>query len=387
MLHRENYNGNGAASDDAYQRRQALNEAERRKVEEERLAVKEERHRDQLDGMKKAHEADLRALKMEMMALMQTSKPAGPDPMVQMLIELQKQAAEDKRAAAAQAAEDKRAAAAQLAEDRRAAEVRQAASDARFEKMMEKLTERKPEKDPLEAFEKIASIMKKNGDNGGSDSIAPMMKMMHNMAEMNTTTVGAAMDFVNMAADMQMGGRDTESPVVKAIEAGVKGLGALAKGASIRRVAPPQQPMPQVPPTFEQQATAQRVAPAPVPAQAKAPAAPAGLGTVVDQAIAAIKDKLPPEYIAKILVDHYNDPAILKLLMEFNGDFEKALQSRLNNWGNLHPENNAYLKTLFDAVEAEAISRGLIQPDDAEAQEADEPEEDAEVEGDDRDTE
>ncbi len=343
------------------QRLQGALEQEKRKLEEERLAIEREKHRDQIDALKKSHEADMRSLKSEMMAEIQRNKPTGPDSSVVMFETMMKMQSESAR----QAAEDRREREKIAADDRRAAEARQAANDERFNRLLEKMSDR-PKEDPLAMITKVTELMGKNG--GGNE------KMMHTMMETMGTINGVAMDFVEHAANMQLGAREEkESPIVKGIEAAVKGLGAMARGAQ-QRPAPQQFQQPHQPPTFEQQARQQQM-PSSVPpgqpgssaAMPQSPPAPAPAqpqATVLEQIEFGIWQKAPIAQVANAIVNHLQDPSIQAALFEAGMDFDVLINNRLGVWSKQHVDNEAYLKLLTDEVEKQLRAAGHIPPED-----------------------
>jgi len=356
-------NGDGAGG------RLAALEAERRRNEDERLSNAKERHRDELGAIQKAHEADMRALKLEMMAALQSQKASGPDPTSTLMMEMMKQQAEDRRAAAVQAAEDRRA---QLAAQERA--------DARFLLMIEKMSTPKVEKDPLDTFKTIAEIIGSKKNNDGI--VEAQTKMMHSMSDMMSQQVGVAMDFVSAAADLQLGQQGEKEPGwVKGLESVVKGIGAFAKGAQVNKMAPQQ--LPPQPPPYEQQALG------PPPAQPRAPrppAPPVPVPPAIDQFETAIKwgntpSQLPVEQIAQSLLENLKDPSIMNAMAEVGWDFEALVQKRLGAWAAENPGNAQYLVALIAAVKKQFVAAGMMEGDDApQAQQPAQGEEDAEYE-------
>lgn len=339
--------GNGAgatAINFDLQRAQHATETERRKVEEERLANERQKHRDELESMKKSHDADMRALKLEIMGTVQ-ARPVGPDPAIAFLSKMMEMQA------AAQAAAEARA-----AEDRREARLAQERAEARFAALLEKISER-PKEDPLATISKVAEILNKNDKGHGNEAQLAMMK---SMAEMSNLQVGTAMDFVQAAAELQLGQQGEKEPGwVKGIDRLVKGVGAMARGSLARQPVVVQQPQaPAVPQTFEQQAKQ-------IP-----PAAPPVPPSVIDQFEAAIRNKVAIADIAGKLLEHFQDPSIQAALAEpgVDGDFEKLIQKRLGNWHNIAPENAEYLKALFVEIENRLIAAGVIDGDEPEAE-------------------
>jgi len=335
----------GGASGELFGRGAAALEAERRALEQQRRDLDLEKHKAEMVNVQKAHEADLRAFEAKFTAALSQAKPSGPDPMVQMLIEMTKQAAEDRRAAQAQQAEDRRAA---LAAQERA--------DARFMVMIEKLNDKPKEKDPIETFKTFSELMGTKKDNG---IIEAQTKMMHSMSEMMGQQVSTAMDFVNAAADLQLGQRGEEEPSwLKGVDRLIKGVGAMAKA----RAPIPQGPPPQL---------AQGHHPQPQPQQPQQPRQPQQPPqetslTVVEQFEQAIRAKNPPEQIAKALITYAQEPSIQKALIESGGDFEAAFYKRLGNWHLEQPSNAEYLKALFAEVEKQLIAAGLVAPPEPE---------------------
>lgn len=350
-LNREQYSNVTEFSD----RARAL-EAERRLLEEKKLELEREKHKDQLDGLKKSHEADMRSLKSELMGAIQQTKPSGPDPMVAMLMEISKQQAEDRREAAKQAAED-----------RRVAQQIQAAAEARFLTMFEKMNDRPKEKDPLEMMKAFSELMGTKKDNGIIDA---QTKMMHSMSEMMGQQVNVAMDFVSAAADMQLGGQGEKEPAwIKGIDKLVKGVGAMARAQAAQPVAIPQPP--------QMAATAQYQQPQPnSPGSAAQPAKPQSKPaetdqSVIDQLELAIKARLDPKQVAEALVTHFKDETIQKALAEAGGDMEAALYARLGNWHNLAPSNAEYMKTLIAEIEKYLTKAGFIDDGDSDGEDED----------------
>ncbi len=363
------------AADGGWQVSARALENERRKLEEERLANEREKHRQELEGLKKAHEADMRSFKAEIMGELR-SKPTGPDPSITMMEALMRIQAEN----AKQAAEDRRERDKQAAEDRRASEERQARADERTNRMLEKLFER-PKEDPLAIIEKVTGLL---GKNNNADA---QMKMMASMAEMHSMQIGTAMDFIQASADLQLGAREKEeSPVIKGIEAVVKGIGSMAKGAQVKQAAAPQQfAQPQLPMTYEQQARAQQPAQQPAP-QAPAPVQQKPVPTILEQLENGIRGKAPIADVAQAIVNHIKDPSVMGALIEVGMDFRVLVNNRLGVWANEHVDNATYLQTLMVEVEKLMRTAGYLPPEEAPAgAPAGMVEEDAEVaeEGDD----
>lgn len=357
-LVRPDYAGASAQPVDAWRRDAAMLEAERRKIEDERLLNARERHKDELDSLKKSHEADMRALKTEMLGAIQQQRPSGPDASATMMLEMVKQAAEDRRAADVQ-----------RAEDRRLALATQERSDARFSAMMEKMFDR-PKEDPMTMLTKVVELVK-SGDKGNSNEA--QLKMMTSMAEMSSMQVGTAMDFVQAAADLQLGASgDKGNKWEKVADQVMKGIGALARGAAARQ--PPQFIAPQPPPTYEQQARQQPLPQGQQPQPQQPPKPPPEI-PVIQQFEDAIRAKTPIDTVATALLQHFLDPSIQQALMakDVEGDFEKLIYKRLGNWHLEDTRNAEYLKALFTEVEKRLIAANIIA--------ADEPEE----EGDDQD--
>lgn len=346
-----------AQYDDAspFGHRAAAIEAERRALEKEKLDAERERHRTSLDDIKRAHESELKSFEARMMGLIQ-SKPSGPDPVASMMMEIMKQQAEDRRLAAQQAAEDRRSAA-----------ERQDRADARFAQLLEKLSERK-ERDPLEMMEKAANLLGGKKDNGIVEAQA---KMMHTMTEMMGQQVGVAMDFVDAASKLQLGGGggDDEPKWLKGVERLVKGVGKMATAAQLRQ--PPQMmpppPPPGVPPHL-------RAAP-PLPPQVQQraqqqpqqpPPSQETQASVVQQLEAAIRARYDINQIVEALAKHLEDPTVQQFLEASDGDFEKAVYARLGPWANESAENAAYLKALFNAVKTKFGIEDEADGDDGE---------------------
>lgn len=290
--------------------------------------------------MRKEHENDLKTLKAEIKAEIQSKQlPQGPDPTLTLLMKMMESQAEDRRATAAQAAED-----------RRAAESRQLANEERFSRLLEKMVER-PKEDPLAVIEKVTGLLGKNNNNEAQ------MKMMHSMAEMHSVQMGSAMDFIQAAADMQLGNRgESESPIVKGIEAAVRGIGAMAKGAA-RRPIPQQQalPAPQQPAPAPAQSQAQPRPPAPPPP-------PQELPPVLVQIEWGIQGKHPPAAVVEAMMQHYDDPSIQGALAEYGMDFEAAIRGRLAKWIAESPENETYVQALCKELERRLAAAGLFDP-------------------------
>lgn len=340
-------------------------EAERRVLEKEKLDIERAKHRDELDSMKKAHDAELRSMKAELLAEIRGAKQQGPDPMIEMF----KQMSEDRRAAEARAAEDRRASEARAAEERKQQAEDRRASDARFERTLEKLTERK-ERDPLEVLSKAAEIMRPKGD----DSV--MMKTMHNMAEMQGSMVGAAMDFVEHASRMQLGGGggEDEPKWLKGIERLLKGVGKMAQAAQARQptfVSPPQPQIPSGMPPPPRGAQ-------PPPPPPRPPQPQETMASVIEQIEQAIRKHHSVDEVAVALIRYYNEPTIQKALKDAGGDYEKAFMQRLGPWVNESPKNAEYLQQLFEAVQRQAVSAGLSVADTGDGDEEDEGDEDEE---------
>jgi hypothetical protein len=322
-------------------------EAERRSIEKERLENEREKHRAELEAGRKQHEADMKALRAELLGEIRQSKPTGPDPANMMFMEMMKQSAEDRRAAALQAAEDRRAAA-----------DRDARANERFAALLEKLSERK-EKDPLDMVKSVVELVGKK-----SDGIEGTTKMMHSMMETMGTINNVAMDFVNHAASLQLGGGSDEPAWVKGVDRLMKGIAGFAKAQSMR---PPPVPAGGLPFGQPQQQQAQPPAP-PAPPQPR-PAQNETEASVLEQIELAIRAKISVNEIAKVLIQYFQDPSIQTALAESGGDFEAAVQKRLGKWVTEAPSNAEYMKSLFKEVEAQLVQAGFVAEDSAEPEE------------------
>jgi len=355
-VHSSEYGGEPAWQGRAHFAQMGALEAERRKLEDQRLENEKQRHRDEIDSLKKSHEADMRSFKAEILSEVR-SKPVdtGSNAIVEML----KAQAEDRREAAKQAAEDRRAAETRAAEERRAAEARQERADERMNKLLEKMSDR-PKEDPLAIIEKVSGLLGKNNNNDAT------MKMMGSMAEMHSMQIGTAMDFIEHAANMQLGGGGKdESPIVKGIEAAVKGVASMVRAGGAKR--PAQQfAQPQIPQTFDQQARQQQQ-----PQQAPPPP-PRDTRTILEQIESGIRGKFPIAQVADALFTHFNDPSIQTALLAAGGDIEALIQTRLGNWQSENPENKAYVDALFKEVETRAAAAGFFEEEPAPEEGADE---------------
>lgn len=315
-------------------------EAERRLLEKEKLDIERERHRAELDSIKRTHDAELKAVEARLDAKLAIAKqPAGPDPVMAVLTKIMEQQAEDRREAARQAAED-----------RRAAEARQEKADARFASVLEKMSERK-ERDPLEIIGKVAELIKPKGDD------TAMMKSVNNIIEMQGTMMGSAMDFVEHASRLAMGGEggEDEPKWLKGVERLVRGVGKMATAAQVSRPQLPQPPQmqgqPQQPPPRPQNPQPQQAPQQQQPNQSAL--------SVVQQIELAIKQKYDVTKIAAALLQFYQDESVQAALEESGGDFELLVQKRLGNWANESPENAAYIKKLFEEVQRQVQAAGF----------------------------
>jgi hypothetical protein len=362
-VHREAYDDGGPFSHKA-----GAIEAERRMLEKEKLDAERERHRTEMDGLKKSHDSELKSLESRLLAEIRSVKSTGPDP----TIEFFKQMSEDRRAQEARAAEDRRSAETRASEERKQASEDRRASEARFERLLEKLSERK-EKDPLEVLKTAAELVRPKNDDSA------MMKTVHNMVEMQSSMVGAAMDFVDHASRISLGagGGEDEPRWMKGIERLVKGVGKMATAAQMRQ---PVLQLPQQPAGQPQQPAGQQPAgqqPQPQGAPAQKPQQQTQL-SVIDQIEAAIRQRYDVKQIAGALIKFYQDQSIQSALEASGGDFELVVQKRLGNWANEAPENATYLKKLFEEVERQVSAAGFTAPDEDEG--GDEGGEDAQAE-------
>lgn len=375
IVHRESH-------DDAFGPRAGALEAERRKLEAEKLEAERDRHKTELSMREAAHKAEMAALESKLLSEIRSvkaEKPVGPDPL---LIKIMEQQAEDRRAAQQAAEENRRLererqdrADARAAEERRFERERQdkiearladdrRADAARFEKLFEKLTERK-ERDPLEMIEKVGAIVAKKGG-GDTDAI---MKSVHNMVEMQSAMMGSAMDFVQHASNLQLGGSEQEPSWVKGIDRLMKGIGKMA----MARAAPP----PVLSPAQQTVNASQPGQPA-RPAQQQPAEAP-----IIDQIIQAIREYRAPSEVAKALIYYYKDASIQQALAEAGGDPEQAFKNRLGNWVDENfNKNSPYMKQLIAELEKQLQAAGFYadEPEGAGQAEGDEGEEDAQVE-------
>lgn len=368
-------------------------EAERRKLESEKLEAERERHKADIAAREAAHKAEMSALKSDLMSeirMARSEKKDGPDPWV----EFMKLQTEERRAAETARKEDARLERerqdridARAAEDRKFERERQDRIDQRLsderradrdrtEKMLEKMASDK--KDPLEMLEKAASLLSKKG--GDSDV---MMKSMHNMMEVQSTVMGATMDFVEHAARLNLGGGDDEPSWVKGADRLIKGIGKIAQ-ATMKGgpVFPPQQ---QMPPQAQQPQHPQQPQPQQPqqPQQAQQPRPPQtnSADTVIDQMIGGIYAHYDVKMVAKALIVYYQDESVQRALAEAGGDPEKAILSRLGNWPNAAPQNAEYLKKLVEELKNQIQAAGFF--DDSGA--GTDPEDEGEDDGDDAD--
>jgi hypothetical protein len=351
------YGDDYSPSYDRDQRKQAALEAERRRLEQEKLELKDQRHREDLAAQQKIHEADMRALRAEISA--QLGAAARPDAGSTAMAEMMKMQVETARLAAAQAAEDRRAAEVRAAEDRRDALARQERNDDRFNKLLEKITDR-PKEDPLAVIEKVSALLGKN------NSSEAHQKMLHSMQEMHSMQIQTAMDFIQASSDLQLGGAgEKKSPSVEGIEAGLKGLGSMMRGAASQKRQPQQFAQPAVPQTFEQQARQ-----VPAGQQPKQPQGPQQAGesratptpTVLEQIRFGILGMAPVQQVAAAMIQHFKDPSIQAAISEANMDFERALATLMGNWPAEKPEHAQYMQALHVELESQLTAAGFFGP-------------------------
>lgn len=368
--HRQSYE----PGEEAFGPRAYALEAERRKLEADKLEAAREKHRAELEMVKQTHAAEMKALEARIESKL-SQKPTE-DSGSKMLLEFMKQQAEDRRAAAEAAREERRLERERLdklelrlAEDRRA-------DRERSDRLFEKLAERK-EKDPIELVKQVVELTGKKGNDA-----EVMMKSVHNMVEMQSSMMGAAMDFVDQASRLQLpGGGDNEPAWVKGVDRLIKGIGKMAMARG---------PAPVLPPA--RQVVNQQGQPQPAPGQPQSqPQQPQQVPPMIDQIEGAIRIHHPPDLVAKALVHYYKDPSIQSALAEAGGDFELAFKNRLKNWPDEAPENRAYLTQLVQALEKQLQSAGFYadDPPDEEGDESeggddegDETEDDSPDEGD-----
>lgn len=387
-LHRRDYE-----DESPFGAKAAAIEAERRKLEQEKLEAERERHRSELREAEKRHDAELKALEAKFDAKIAAARPTGPDPTQQLLVKMMEQQAEDRRQMEQRRLDDlkdarereerrererkeerereeRREEARQKEErDRQDRLERERREDQRLEReRLDKMLERMDggKKDPLEIAKQLTELVKSKGNDA---DVA--MKSLHNVLEMQSTVMGSAMDFVQAASTLQLGGGENEPGWLKGIDKLVKGFGkmALARPPQLPFNGTPQQPqMPQ----------GQR---APPPQQP--PAQPPAQPTIADQIAQGIREYHPPHLVAKAILAYYQDPSIQQLLIEAGGDFEAALLKRLGNWPNENAaKNQPYLAALVEALKKELEKAGYMEPDEPEtaAEDEDDEPEDAQVE-------
>jgi hypothetical protein len=320
-----------------------------------------------------AHKAEMAALKSELLGEIRQAraeKPTGPDP----IVEFMKMQGEERKAADARAAEDRRISEARAAEDRRLAEARQERADARFEKLLEKMSER-PKENPLEMAKQLIEITGKKGNDNEA-----MVKTVNNMVEMQSSTMGMAMDFVDHVSRMQLGGGagENEPGWVKGVDRLMKGIGkiALARPPQLPQLPQAQQPQqPQPNPQQPQQPPQQQ--PRPPQAETNLP--------VIDQVDQAIRALYEPKEVAKALIAYYKDESVQKALAEAGGDPEAALLKRLGNWPNAAPQNAEYLKKLLAELERALQAAGFFADDSADEGDDDKDDDEGEEDADEGD--
>lgn len=359
-------------------------EEERRRLEQEKLEAERERHRLEARDAERRHEAELKALELRFET--KFSKPTGPDPAQQLLTELLKQQAEDRRimeqrrlddAKAEREREERRererkedAERERAREERREREERERqdrlererredakAERERFEKVLERLGS--SQKDPLEMAKQLTELTKAKGNDA---DVA--MKSLHNVLEMQGTVMGSAMDFVREVSQVNLGGGEPEPGWLKGLDRLVKGFGKMALAA------PPQMPFQQgqrQPPAQQPQGQRQ-----PSPQQQQQQAVQEAQGTIADQIAQGIRDYHDPEMVAKAIVYYYRDPSVQQLVLEAGGDFEAALLKKLGNWPNENAsKNQPYLAALVRELQKQLVAVGHMEPDAPEGETVD----------------
>lgn len=377
----------------AFGPRAAALEAERRKLEAEKLDMERERHKAELVSREAAHKAEMAQLKSELRQEIQVAraeKPTGPDPMLEFM-KMQaadRQAAEDRRRADAQIERERQDRIdARAAEDRRLERERQdkmeqrmaddrRADRERTDKLFEKLSERK-EKDPMELVKQVTDLVGKKGDNSEM-----LMKSMNNMMEVQSTVMGATMDFVEHAARLNLGGGGEDEPGwVKGVDRLIKGIGKFAQAGAMRGPMFPQ------PPQVPAQAQGQQPQPQPQPPQGQAqqprPPQTDSNAPIIDQIIGGIFAHYDVKMVAKAIIAHYRDESVQRALAEAGGDPEKAILSRLGNWPGAAPQNAAYLAALKEELNNQLQQAGYFDEEEKPSAKASDEGEDADADADD----
>lgn len=228
-------------------------------------------------------------------------------------------------------------------------------------KLMEKPQDNVAEK----MFDKFERIIERT-----QASQVPQTTMLHTVMEAMSTITNSSLDLAERAADMGMnGGRPEDHPALKAIKEGVKGIGALMQG--YRAQVPGAPP----PPTLHSAPPA--LAAYPPPAAPQPNLAPAGSpmpgATVLEQLEYAIKSRVPPVEVAKVFVHAIamGEPSVRDALRANNDDPEQLIKARMGAFFLEHPEYLPYLKDLNAEVDKQGQAAGIFDPDEQDDDDAD----------------
>lgn len=348
-------------------------------VRRERAAA-EERHRQELDIIKRQNELALATLRAEM----QSAKPQGEDPMVRMLAIMREEAKQQREVEEArrrddQAREERRLEAKATAEARRL-EMEQAREERRLEREREDRKEREAAQLRLE--EKLA-LERKSADERLMQMIQDKRNATQEMMEMMTPLTNAMGQTMNLVVQsihaMQELAPQTEGdpPIFRLVGKVVEGIQAAAAAAKIPpvRVVPPQPrpptrqpprqaapPRAPAPPPPAAQATVDLPPPTPGFADVQAPApVPA-----MDRLLAAIKRHEDPQKVARFFYANVNDPSIAVPLTQNNMQIVPTFAPLLLDWLKESDANQQYTRKVFDAVAQMGEAMGVAEPVDEE---------------------
>lgn len=343
----------------------------------ERTAT-DERHRQEMDLIKRQNELELAKLRAEMIT---SQKPQGEDPMVRMLAIMREEAKqqreiEEGRRRDEQAREERRLEAESKAEARRL-EMEQAREERRLEREREDRKEREAAQLRLE--EKLA-LERKSADERLMQMLTDKRNATQEMMEMMTPLTNAMGQTMNLVVQsihaMQELAPQSEGepPIFKLVGKVVDGIQAAAAAAKMPpvRVAPSRQASrqgptnsaparPPAPPAA--QATVDLPAPTPGFAEVQTPAKAPAKAPAMERLIAAIMRQEDPQKVARFFYANVNDPSIAVPLANNNMQIVPTFATpELLAWLKESEANQEYTRRVFEAVSKMGEAMGIAEP-------------------------
>lgn len=326
-------------------------------------AAAEERHRQEMDLIKRQNELENAKLRAEMVAA-QAAKPAGEDPMVKMLAIMREEAKqqreiEEGRRRDEQAREERRLEAERLREERRLERERE---DRKEREAAQLRLEEKLALERKSADERLMQMLQDK-----RNATTEMMEMMTPLTNAMGQTMNLVVQSIHAMQELtpQVEG---DPPMFKLVGKIVEGIQAAAAAAQVKPVVvrPPAGAVPR--PPLPRPSAPRAPAPRPPPPPAAAPPVTPGFAGVqsaprapaLEVLISMIKSKEDPNKVARFFYANVNDPSIATELAKNQMNIVPTFAPHLLDWLQGNEANQAYTRDVFAAVQALGVEMGAV---------------------------